>query len=235
LGYFSLFDHLKLWALKRGRKGYLRGAILITPFEINWLIKKSKQPMRLQIGELIIPKAAEVQHVLLLGRPGAGKTVVISHVIKTLLEENATGNQGLIYDYKGDYVEHFYNPDRDLLFNPVDERCLSWSLFDEITRETDIDGIVASLIPKLESENDFWNEGARNIFCGLLHALYKSNRRSNDDIWKAVSASHIYPNSFARSIPSHRIASSLEIKAREDKEPKAFFPDGLSDVEALGD
>jgi len=28
------------------------------------------------------------------------------------------GERGIVYDFKGDYVSRFYNPDTDILFNP---------------------------------------------------------------------------------------------------------------------
>lgn len=172
-------------AKKQSETVYLRGARLISPRALNKAIRKDREERDLRIGRVQFPKSAEVKHALVLGRPGAGKTVLLSGLLARLMER---GERGIIYDFKGDYVARFYRPDRDLLFNPVDERCLAWNLFDEIKRVTDIDVIAHSLIPNLQANDPFWNNGARDVFSGLLHMLYRKNFKSNADLWKAVSA-----------------------------------------------
>jgi len=164
---------------------HLRGARLISPRRLNRAIRSDGEKVDLRIGKVAFPKSAEVKHALILGRPGAGKTVLLSGLLERLMERE---ERGIVYDFKGDYVERFYRPDRDLLFNPVDERCLAWNLFDEIRRLTDIDVVSHALIPSLQTNDPFWNNGARDVFSGLLHALYQRNLKTNADIWKVVSA-----------------------------------------------
>jgi len=173
-------------AQKQAQPVHLRGAKLLTPRELHAEMKRNKEETDLKIGEVAFPRSAEVKHALILGRPGVGKTVLLSGILERLIER---GEKGIIYDFKGDYVERFYRPERDLLFNPVDERCVGWNVFNEIKTYTDIDAVAHSLIPSSEHLADpFWNDGARDVFSGLLYSLYQRNQKSNADIWKAVSA-----------------------------------------------
>lgn len=183
---YPLFILFYRWRAKsEAETAHLRGARLISPRRLNKAIRSDREEVDLQIGKVGFPKSAEVKHALILGRPGAGKTVLLSGLLERLMERE---ERGIVYDFKGDYVARFYRPDRDLLFNPVDERCLAWNLFDEIRMLTDIDVIAHALIPTLQTNDPFWNNGARDVFSGLLHALYQKNLRTNADIWKAVSA-----------------------------------------------
>ncbi|MFQ5781032.1 MAG: type IV secretion system DNA-binding domain-containing protein [Nitrospiria bacterium] len=183
---YPLFILFYRWRAKsEAETAHLRGAKLISPRRLNKAIRSDHEKVDLQIGKVGFPKSAEVKHALILGRPGAGKTVLLSSLLERLMERE---QRGIVYDFKGDYVARFYRPDRDLLFNPVDERCLAWNLFDEIRMLTDIDVVAHALIPTLQTNDPFWNNGARDVFSGLLHALYQRNLKTNADIWKAVSA-----------------------------------------------
>ncbi len=136
LGFF------KRRARKQSEPVYLRGARLFTPDELHAQMKRKKENTGLQIGEVKYPKDAEIMHALVLGRPGAGKTQLLSQLLEQLMER---GERGIIYDFKGDYVERFYRPERDLLFNPVDERCVAWNVFNEMKTVADINAIAHSL------------------------------------------------------------------------------------------
>jgi type IV conjugative transfer system coupling protein TraD len=185
LFYPVVLGFFKRRAQKQSERIHLRGARLVTPKEIHRQMKRNKEQTSLQIGEVRFPESAEVKHALVLGRPGVGKTLLLSRLIEQLM---VRGNKGIIYDFKGDYVERFYRPGRDLLFNPVDERCLPWNVFNEMKTVTDIHAIAHSLIPPARQADPFWNDGARDVFTGLLHSLYQRNLRTNAEIWKAVSA-----------------------------------------------
>jgi type IV conjugative transfer system coupling protein TraD len=184
--YPTMLWFYKRRAQKQAQPVHLRGAKLLTPRELHTEMKRHKEKTDLTIGGVLFPQSAEVKHALILGRPGAGKTVLLSGILDRLIER---GEKGIIYDFKGDYVERFYRPERDLLFNPVDERCVGWKVFNEIKTVTDIDAVAHSLIPSSEHMADhFWNEGARDVLSGLFNSLYHKNQKTNSDIWKAVSA-----------------------------------------------
>ena len=117
------------WFRRRARKQvgpeFVRGARLVDSEAWNRVLKRSRLKADLRLGNLRLPVAAEVKHILTVGRPGVGKTVLMSHVVERLRER---GERGVIYDFKGDYTARFYDPKRDVLFNPLDERCVGWTL-----------------------------------------------------------------------------------------------------------
>lgn len=68
------------------------------------------------MGPIQIPRSAEIKHFFVVGRPGVGKTVAMSQVIARVKERGA---KGVVYDFKGDYLSRFFDPERDILFNPL--------------------------------------------------------------------------------------------------------------------
>lgn len=169
---------------KAAEKRHVRGAKLIEVSELNKAIKKSGERTHLRLGEVGLPVTAEVKHVLCVGRPGSGKTVCLSGAISQI---GADGGKGIIYDYKGDFLSHFYNSERDLIFNPLDSRSVNWNLFADIKSVMDVDSIAASLIPENPQVNDpFWTNTPRDLFAGILRYCIYSGRRTNADIWSVV-------------------------------------------------
>ncbi|MFZ5996392.1 MAG: type IV secretion system DNA-binding domain-containing protein [Nitrospirota bacterium] len=165
---------------------YISGAKLITAERLNKAIRKEGEKADLQIGEVNIPKSAEPKHALIIGRPGVGKTVCLSQVLARL---KARGERGIVYDFKGDYLSKFYDPEKDIIFNPLDARGIGWNLFNEIKTQMDVEAIAHSLVPESYQQDPFWNKAARDVFSGMLHYLWQNNQKSNPAIWDAITSS----------------------------------------------
>ncbi|WP_353685429.1 type IV secretion system DNA-binding domain-containing protein [Thermodesulfovibrio sp. 3462-1] len=174
--------YFKHRAEKQAEDVYIRGARVLDRDEIQRMIKEECD---LPLGSFKMPVSAEVKHMFIVGRPGVGKTVALSQVIERLKERKV---KGVIYDFKGDYVSKFYDPSTDILFNPLDTRCLGWNIFNEISTHMDIDAVAHSLIPPPYMADPFWNDAARDVFAGILHYLWQNNAKTNMDIWNAVTA-----------------------------------------------
>jgi type IV conjugative transfer system coupling protein TraD len=172
-------------AKEQAKDRYIRGARLSNTEDISESIKKDGEEADLPIGNIRMPVSAEPKHCFIIGRPGVGKTVSISQIIDRLKERRA---KGIIYDFKGDYLSRFYDPKSDIIFNPLDQRCLGWTLFNEIHTYMDVDACTHSLIPPPYQNDPFWNDGARDVFAGILHYLYQNGAKTNKDIWEAVTA-----------------------------------------------
>ena len=172
-------------AKEQANDRYIRGSRLTNAEDISESIKKDGEKADLPIGNISMPISAEPKHCFLIGRPGVGKTVAMSQIIDRLKERHA---KGIIYDFKGDYLSRFYDPETDIIFNPLDQRCLGWTLFNEIHTFMDVDACAHSLIPPALQNDPFWNDGARDVFSGILHYLYQNGAKSNKDIWAAVTA-----------------------------------------------
>ncbi len=172
-------------AKDQAKDSYVRGARIITAEELEKNIKKDEEKTDLLPGNIRMPLSAEPKHCLVIGRPGVGKTVAMSQIIDRLKERRA---KGVVYDFKGDYLARFYNPDTDIIFNPLDRRCLGWTVFNEINTFMDVDAVAHSLIPPPNEGDPFWNNGSRDVFSGILHYLYQNGAKTNKDIWEAVTA-----------------------------------------------
>lgn len=189
-GYPLFLGYFKKRSKEQTGNTYVRGAKLIAPKELAKQMKTHKDAADLPVGPVRLPRSAEVKHLLFIGAPGTGKTNQASQMIERLVER---GDKMIIYDFKGDYLAKFYDPGRDIIFNPLDTRCQGWNLFNELSRFMDIDAVAHSLIAQSYMQDPFWNDAARDVFSGILHYLYQNNARSNSDIWAAVTApiSHI--------------------------------------------
>ncbi len=168
---------------------YIRGARLITVREFNRdpaVSKTCGQETALPFGQVAMPPEAETRHTFIIGRPGTGKTVLLSQVLERL---KARGAKGIVYDFKGEYLASFYDPDRDYIFNPLDTRSVGWNLFNELTSYTDVDAMAQSLIPHSIANTDpFWNDAARAVFSGILHYLYQGDLKDNRELWRMLTA-----------------------------------------------
>ncbi|MHB8843326.1 MAG: type IV secretion system DNA-binding domain-containing protein [Nitrospirota bacterium] len=189
-GYPLFLGYFKKRSKEQIGNQYIRGAKLIAPKELAKQMKTHNDAADLPVGLVRLPRSAEVKHLLFIGAPGTGKTNQASQMIERLVER---GDKMIIYDFKGDYLAKFYDPERDIIFNPLDTRCQGWNLFNELSRYMDIDAVAHSLIAQSYMQDPFWNDAARDVFSGILHYLYQNNARSNSDIWAAVTApiSHI--------------------------------------------
>lgn len=173
-------------SLYRSNKRYVRGAKLESLREFERQARARGERLDLPFGTARMPLSAEPKHCFIVGRPGTGKTVCLSGVLKRLKERKA---KAIIYDNKGDYLAKFYDPQEDLIFNPLDRRSLGWTLFNEVETYMDIDAISASLIPPSVGLGDpFWADAARALFSGILHNLYRDEARTNADIWQMVTS-----------------------------------------------
>jgi type IV secretory pathway TraG/TraD family ATPase VirD4 len=167
-------------------KKYIRGAKLTSPQKLTKQFKKRKEVTDLPLGLIKMPKKLENRQSVLIGKPGSGKTQALRPILRRLIER---GEKGICYDNKGDYISEFYNPETDLLFNPLDARSLGWNLFNELVSYPDIDAVAASLVPPSKANTDpFWNDAARGVFSGILHYLYQKNRMNNAELWKMLTA-----------------------------------------------
>jgi hypothetical protein len=74
------------------------------------------------------PWRLEQSHAMLIGTTGMGKTVALSDMIR---RGPGKGQRCVVFDLTGAFIEHFYDPERDIILNPLDARCPQWSVFDE--------------------------------------------------------------------------------------------------------
>jgi hypothetical protein len=169
-------------AKRQSQSQFIRGAELVDAEELNRIIT-AQEKVYLPIGEVKMPVSAEVKHALMIGRPGVGKTVCLSQILEKIIER---GDRVIVHDFKGDYLQKFYRPDKDIIFNPLDARSAYWNFFDEIESPIDVDAIGYALIPDAKGAgmDPFWNNAARDVVTGIINYLYRNNMRTYHDLFK---------------------------------------------------
>ena len=168
-----------IWLKKRG-EAYtankpLKGDQLCDVDTVKkWITLQGSSGLVFGRERLPLPRSAELQHILVHGTTGTGK----STVIKALLDHiRRRGERAIIYDKSCSLVSQFYQPKHDRLLNPLDQRGADWSIWRECRDKTDFENLAAALIPMAPTAQDpFWVNAARTIFAAAAFRLHHGTR-----------------------------------------------------------
>ena len=161
---------------------HIRGARLIAESEISL---QTDGTGILPMGKILIPESLSRRHIFIGGQTGSGKsTVLIQHVDAIQRAQR----RALVNDFKGELVERFYRPERDLILNPLDSRGLGWTIFNELKNKPDLGAIAGSLIPAATGEDRFWVSAAQDVLRGVMAYCHNTGQRSNAALWKAITS-----------------------------------------------
>ena len=129
------------------------------------------------IAGVSFPWRSEQAHTIMIGSTGTGKTTQMRDMIAQMRTRQ---DRAVVFDLTGAYVEAFYNPETDTILNPMDERCPSWSLFDEGKNHADFTAIASAILPTDGGGQDpFWMLGARTLFVQTCMKLIKKGQATN--------------------------------------------------------
>jgi type IV secretory pathway TraG/TraD family ATPase VirD4 len=153
--------------MKYGRR--LKGPVMVTPKQFNKAVQGTgigiktddcKEPLR-------IPRAAEDQHIEIIGDTGTGKTTLIMQLLRQI---QARGHSAIVYDPACEFIERFYDENRgDIVLNPLDKRCPYWGPSEELVRWAEAKTIAVSLFQRTTDRKDeFFIESPQKIFAHLL-------------------------------------------------------------------
>lgn len=144
---------------------------------LPWELAKAFSYRPAHIAGVVYPWRLEQSHAMLVGTTGTGKTVAISAMIE---EARAKGQNCVVFDLTGAFIEQFYDAKRDVILNPLDVRCPQWSLFDECRTEADFWTAADALVPHDGGgDAQFWVLGARALFVKFCVELVAEGRGSN--------------------------------------------------------
>ena len=227
-----------------GRKHRVRGAELVTAAQLRHRVRPLRQrlleglpgrqrPPVYRIAGIPFPPRSETQHTIVSGTTGSGKTVLISDLVAQI---RARGERCVIYDKMGSYTRTFFDPERDVLLNPLDARAPGWSPFLEARNPRDFDMMAAALIPHpRDSADPFWVTAARQLFANGAAVLSKKgvteNRVLVDHLLKAdlTALAQAMEGTVAQSIvdpDNPRTALSVRAMLTANVSALEFLPDG---------
>ncbi|UXY13553.1 type IV conjugative transfer system coupling protein TraD (plasmid) [Kosakonia sp. ML.JS2a] len=153
------------------------------PSEVNALLRKNGELSDLRVGDLHMVKNAEVMNFLIHGTISVGKSTIIRWLLDYIRKR---GDRAIIYDSGCTFIETHYNPEKDFILNPHDERCANWQLWDECVDVVDYENFAASLIP-VEGESDpFWVSSSRTIAADLAIRMSVDPDRSIEKFLKTL-------------------------------------------------
>jgi type IV secretory pathway TraG/TraD family ATPase VirD4 len=118
-----------------------------------------------------VPVEKEARHTLMLGAPGTGKSLAIRGVLKHIRLHD---QPAMIMDHSGEFLQKFYDPARDKIFNPFDKRSVGWSPFNEIKRVYDFERVAKAIVPDLtgSSSNSDWQQQAQVLLANVMRKLW---------------------------------------------------------------
>lgn len=151
--------------------------LIDTEMEAERKTNPSVQPRPLAIGTVPIPARLETRHMAMIGTTGSGKTTALRQMLDGI---EARGEATLVYDTSGEFVAHYYRPERgDVILNPFDARCAFWSPFAEIAHPADADRIAHQLITETgQHDSDVWLDTSRILVANMIRALWSEGNRT---------------------------------------------------------
>jgi type IV secretory pathway TraG/TraD family ATPase VirD4 len=168
-------------------KTHLRGSSLITEKELVDRIEATNDELRIKISHMhYLPIKYETRHTFISGTTGAGKTVLMTSVIRSLIKHK---QRAVIYDAKdGEFVAKYYNPETDIIFNPFDDRSVSLNVFDYVHTQSDFDKLAKAIVPEqLGGKDPIFQNSARDILAGIFRICYQTEQTTNESVWQYLN------------------------------------------------
>jgi hypothetical protein len=129
------------------------------------------------LGGVPYPYGLEQSHTIIIGTTGSGKTTEMRSLVAEMRQR---GDSAVIFDLTGSFIESFYNEKTDIILNPGDTRCPSWSLFEDCNTEAEFTAASQALIPHDGGGGDpFWITAARMLFIQMCLKLQEHGLTTN--------------------------------------------------------
>lgn len=194
------------------------GQMRVRAEDLSKSLRKANKASSFELSGLPLLKGAEVQHLLLTGTTGTGKTLCLEELMDQI---RAKKQRAIVYDIEGTFVSHYYRKGQDILLNPLDKRCPAWNVWQEGNKASDFEAMAVSMMPlHLAGTDPFWIHSARTIFACAAQGLELKNQRSMKELLVPLfseslgSLSRLVSGSVAESLVSDKNEkTALSIKA----------------------
>ncbi|GFE67035.1 type IV secretion system DNA-binding domain-containing protein [Litoreibacter roseus] len=130
-------------------------------------------------GPFQLSRLREVNHFLIYGAIGGGKTQTILPLLRSVMSR---GDKAVVFDFKGDYTRMAYSlppgtkeKAEPLILAPHDARSVIWDIANDLVVEEDAIEVANRIIP--ESKDRFFSDSARTILALCIITLMKTKPR----------------------------------------------------------
>ncbi|HAT2098246.1 type IV conjugative transfer system coupling protein TraD [Legionella pneumophila serogroup 1] len=165
--------------IRRGRaqreNQFIRGSRIESSEKVKKRIIEEKLNSDITISGFPLIVDTEVQHFLVHGTVGTGKSQLIMKIMDALRER---GDRVIIYDKGCSFIPGYYRENLDVILNPFDVRCANWDLWQEAPRDSDFENMAESLIPLHGESDPFWVNAARTVFASVATIMRQDSERS---------------------------------------------------------
>ncbi|MHB1537483.1 MAG: type IV secretion system DNA-binding domain-containing protein [Solirubrobacteraceae bacterium] len=126
------------------------------------------------IGGVELSRRREVEHAVILGPPGGGKTLgVLRPVLNQALAR--PGARVIVHDPKGDFTASHYDPAHAVLLGPWDDRAAVWDAAADFANPALVDEFAAGICGVVDSgQNRYFHSGAATILGGLIKSYIRA-------------------------------------------------------------
>lgn len=159
----------------QARNQFIRGGKLSDPTAVKKLVYLDKAASDITIDGFPLIQHSEVQHLLVHGTVGTGKSQLIMKIMDSL---RARGDRVIVYDKGCSLTPLYYQSERDTILNPFDARCPNWDMWAEAPRDADFENMAESLIPMHGESDPFWVNAARTVFTSTAIKMRQDPDRS---------------------------------------------------------
>lgn len=170
--WIGTFAILLVLCFRHGRRiasnRIMRGLEIVNANKIRRLIPR-KERGDYSLAEVPLPRGSELQHAMVLGGPGTGKSLLFMEFQEQIRRR---GGKMLVYDPTLEFYSRLSRPG-DYLLNPLDARSQHWTPWAEIRAPYDADNLAKALIPNEANSEPFWTNAARSILAAALNKIQK--------------------------------------------------------------
>ena len=144
----------------------LRGSELVLVKELRRILRKARQASKIRISGLPIVKDSETKHLLLTGTTGAGKTNMLNELLPQI---RRTKNRAIIFDVTGEFVDRFFNPETDVILNPLSKYSVNWLPWNDCHTDEEFNSLAAAFVDGEGIKSDrYWEDAARSVLAQAL-------------------------------------------------------------------
>lgn len=181
---------LTVYFVRKGKQQsgnqFIRGSQIQKNEVVKRQIIKNKANSDITIDGFPLIKNSEVQHLLVHGTVGTGKSQLIMKILDCL---RSRGDRVIVYDKGCSFIPHYFREGTDVLLNPFDARCANWDMWLEAPRDSDFENMAESLIPMHGESDPFWVNAARTVFTSVAIRMRHDPEQSLDKLLKLLLTS----------------------------------------------